>query len=212
MRPAWRRPAFWAWLALAGLPVDLWAWARGWNLVDPAYLGLSLAWWPVDALGRLMALSLLLPDPPPMPAWRRLPSALSAEIRVGLWSTCVLLAGLVPAIALFSLKGFQGPVWLALELGLTALGLLPGLLYGLRRLLAPLLVLGGAGAADALHGSAQRLRGRLRPFLRAFLPWMLAAWALDGLSWLLPDPWGLALTPPSTALELIALLRGASAL
>lgn len=210
MTPAWKRPAFWAWLCLAGIPVDLLAWARGWTLVDPVYLGLSLLWWPVDTLGRLMALQALLGGQ--APAWRRFPAALSAEVRLSLWMTCVLLAGLVPAFFVMSWKGFQSRPWLALELGLGLLGLVPGLLYSLHRLLAPILVLEGADAADALTGSAQRLRGRMGPFLKAWLPWTLAGLALEAAGWALPDPWGLALTPLATAVELNALLRGASAL
>lgn len=221
MKPAWRQASFWAWLALACLPVDLLAWWRGWALVDPAYLGLSLLWWPLDVLGRLMALALLLGPPASQGAWRRLGAALSAEVRLGLWLACGLLAGLIPAIFLLSVKGFQQPAWLAAELGLGLLGLIPGLLYALRRLLAPVLVLQGAGAADALTGSALRLKGRLKPFLRAYLPWLLAGLVLENLSFVLdlaglgqalPDPWGGLLTPLATALELIGLARGASTL
>jgi uncharacterized membrane protein YqaE (UPF0057 family) len=197
---------------LAGLPVDLWAWARGWDLMDPAYLALSLAWWPVDVLGRLMALRLLMGPQATADPWRQLPSALSAEIRVGLWMTALFLAGLVPAVGLFSIQGIQSRGWIGAELGLGLLGLIPGLVYALTRLLAPLFVLQGHRAAAALQASTLSLRGHLRPFLRAFLPWMLAGWAVEGLGWLLPDPWGLALTPLATALELNALLRGSSAL
>jgi len=193
------------------VPVDLWAWWRGWSLVDPPYLALSLLWWPVDGMARLMALSLLM-DPAPARAWRRYPALLSTEVRVGLWSTCLFLAGLLPAIFLMSLKGFQDKSWLAAELLLAGLGLLPGVYYLLYRSLAPLLVLRGAGAADALSTSARQIHGHLGPFLRAALPWLWAGWALEGLGWLAPDPWGLALAPLATALEFNALVRGASAL
>ena len=180
--------------------------------MDPAYLALSLAWWPVDALGRLMALRLLMGPRATADPWRQLPSALSAEIRVGLWMTAIFLAGLLPAVFLLSVKGIQAPGWVGAELGLGLLGLLPGVLYALHRLLAPLYVLQGDRAADALQASTKRLRGRMIPFLRACMPWMLAAWALEGLGCALPDPWGMALTPLATALELNALLQGASAL
>ena len=55
---------FWLWLALAVLPPELLAAWLGWEIVDPAYLGLLLTWWPVDTLARLAALSLLIPGSP----------------------------------------------------------------------------------------------------------------------------------------------------
>jgi hypothetical protein len=220
MKSALRSPAFWAWLTLACLPPDLCAWARGWDSLEPASVLLALAWWPVDVLGRLAALTLLLdavgnplanggPAPGLARAWA---SAQSAELRVGLWSTVWALAGLVPALLAFSLGALEWPFGRIVLILLAAAGLVPALLYVLRRSLAIFFVLQGQPAGDALGSSRDRLQGRLWPFIRAFLPWILAAWALDGLIWLLPDPWGLPLEPLSSALELLGLWRGAQAL
>jgi hypothetical protein len=208
----WQQPRFWAWLALASLPVSLLAWRMNWSLVDPAYLGLSLAWAPVDALARLMALRCLLdPGARGLP-WGRFASSLSAEIRVGLGSFNRVLAGLIPAFFVLSLKGFQSRAWLGFGLVLALLGALPGLFYALKRILAPIYVLRGARAYDALAASAQALDGRLLRFLRVFLPWTLAAWALQGLALALPDPWASGMDIVAGALELLALALGSSAL
>ena len=222
MRSALRSPAFWAWLALASLPPDLLAWLFGWDSLQPASIAVSLAWWPVDVLGRLAALGLLLDATGP--SWptgagtarpglgRAWASAQSAELRVALWSTVWALAGLVPALWVLSLGALAWPAGKFLIILLAALGLAPSLVYVLRRWLAVLYVLQGWRAADALRASRERMRGKMGPFIRAFLPWMLAAWAVEGVTMLLPDPWGLPLEPLGSALELLALWRGAQAL
>ncbi|HTB35279.1 MAG TPA: hypothetical protein VK842_10475 [bacterium] len=216
-----RSPAFWAWLSLACLPPDLLAWAFGWDSLQPASVLVSLAWWPLDVLGRLAALRMLLDAPggawPAAPSQspslaRAWASAQSAELRVGLWSSVWALAGLVPALLAFSLGGWGLPWGRGLLILLALLGLVPALLYVLRRWLAVFFVLRGQGAGAALESSRDRLRGKMGPFIRAFLPWLLAAWALDGAGWLLPGPWGLPLEPLSTALELLGLWKGAQAL
>ena len=222
MKAALRNPAFWAWLSLACLPPDLLAWALGWDGLQPGGILVSLAWWPLDVLGRLAALRLLLraegnplaegpsgPAPSLVSAWA---SAGSAELRVGLWSTVWALLGLVPAFMVLSLGALAHPLGRGLLILLALLGLVPALIYVLRRWVAVLYVLQGRHAADALEASRARLKGKMRPFIRAFLPWMLAAWAVEGLSWALPGAWGLPLEPVGTALELLALWRGAQAL
>jgi hypothetical protein len=60
LRRALLTPAFWVWLALSALPPELISKAFGWGMADPAYLALSLLWWPADCLGRLAALRILL--------------------------------------------------------------------------------------------------------------------------------------------------------
>jgi hypothetical protein len=222
MLRALRSPAFWAWLTLACLPPDLLAWAMGWDSLQPASVVVALAWWPVDVLGRLAALQLLLAaagdplalgQPAAAPSLGRAwSSAQSAELRVGLWSTVWALAGLVPALLAFSLGALERPGGQLVLILLAVLGLVPALLYVLRRCLAVFFVLQGQSAGQALPSSVDRLRGRMGPFIRALLPWMLAAWAVDGLIWLLPDPWGLPLEPLGSALELLGLWHGAGAL
>ena len=222
MKSALRNPAFWAWLSLACLPPDLVAWAFGWDSLQPASVVASLAWWPMDVLGRLAALRLLLeavgdplaggtsgPAPSLARAWA---SAGSAELRVGLWSTVWALAGLLPALLALSLGALEHPTGRAVFILLALLGLGPSLVYVLRRWVAVFFVLQGQGAGTALRSSRDRLHGKMGPFIRALLPWMLAAWAVDGLIWLIPDPWGLPLEPLGSALELLGLWRGAQAL
>jgi hypothetical protein len=222
VKAALRSPAFWGWLALACLPPDLLAWALGWDSLRPAAVAAALAWWPLDVLGRLAALRILLQaagDPlagggaAPAPglgrAWA---SAASAELRVGLWSTVGALAGLVPALLLFSLGALAWPGGRWLLISLAGLGLAPSVLYVCRRSAAVFYVLQGQAAADALQSSRRRMAGKMGAFIRAFLPWLLAAWAVDGLGWMLPDPWGLPLEPLSLALELLGLWQGARAL
>jgi hypothetical protein len=222
VRAALRNPAFWGWLALACLPPDLLAWAMGWDGLQPAAILVSLAWWPLDVLGRLAALRLLvraggnpLADGPPAPApglasaWA---SAGSAELRVGLWSTVWALLGLLPAFVALSLGALSRPMGRGLLILLALLGLAPALLYVLRRWVAVLFVLQGRRAGSALDASRARLKGRIGPFMGAFLPWMLAAWGVEALSWALPNAWGLPLEPLGMALELLALWRGAQAL
>ena len=211
-RPTWQRalgrPAFWGWLCLASLPPELISQALGWELVDPGYIALLLLWWPLDTLGRLAALrELLSPATPELRgAVTALPSALAAEILVGLRSGVLALAGLVPAIAVLSYLGVGTPAARVLLLALALVGLLPSALYALRRMLAPRqLLLAPLNASQALDASAQTLHGHLRPFLLLAAPLIVASWALDlgGLAL----PWGvaLALGPLSLALELLPL-------
>ena len=221
MKRALLTPAFWAWLALASLPPDLLAWAMGWDAMRPAYLAVALAWWPVEVLAGLAALRLLLreegnpladgpaAEPGLARAWA---SAQSAELRVALWGTVWALAGLLPAALVLSLGALASVPGRALFILLAALGVGPALLYGLRRSVAVFYVLQGQRAGQALDSSRRRLTGKIWPFIRAFLPWLAEAWALDGLGWCLPEPWGLPLEPLSAALELLGLWRAARAL
>lgn len=213
MKRALRHPAFWAWLVLAAVPADLLAWAKGWDMVDPAYLALGLLWWPVDSLGRLGALRLLVQAREPGTAAgslaRRLPSALAAEVLLGLRSTVLLLAGLVPALAVASLAGLESR-WAQLSVAALAVGgVLPCVWYNLLRWQAPLHVLDGANASEALDLSAAQVGARAGDFLRRLWPWLALGWALDAAAWLLPDPWGLALAPFSAAAGLLGLLKAA---
>lgn len=206
--PALRRPAFWAWLGLACLPPELLSQAFGLELVDPAYLALLLLWWPIDTLGRLGALGLLLGAQGRVTRspWRTLPSALAAEVLLGLRSGVWALLGLLPGIALLSYVGVESGSRRAAVILLLLLGLLPSAFYALRRLLAPReLLLAPLSGSDALDASAQSLQGRLRPFLLMAAPFIIFSWALDGLG--LALPWGLALAlgPLSLALALLPL-------
>jgi hypothetical protein len=203
-----RRPAVWGWLTLACLPPELLSQAYGWELVDPAYLAVLLLWWPLDTLGRLGALGEMLSGDgfelrSPLKA---LPSALAAEILVGLRSGVLALAGLVPGIALLSYVGLEHVPRRLAVIVLLLLGLLPSLLYALRRLLAPrFLMLAPMKAAEALNASAQALQNGLRPFLLMAAPFIVASWCIDGLG--LALPWGVALVlgPLGLALSLLPL-------
>lgn len=216
LRRALLTPAFWAWLALSALPPELISKAFGWGMADPAYLAFSLLWWPADCLGRLAALRILLVEGVGGPAssataWRPSLSALwpavAAEILLSLRATILALAGLVPSLALFSLLSpgrLLGWTWRLVLLALAVLGLLPALVYLLRRLLAPLeLLRRPLKAGEALDASATRLKGRLNAFLWMALPWLAASWALDGLGMAVPDWIALVLALPSLAASVL---------
>lgn len=213
---AFRRPAFWLWLALAAWPPELLAAHFHWELVDPAYLMTLLLWWPVDMAGRLAALALLMQGASPNP-WRSpgrprlraaLGPALAAEVLLGLKTTTRCLAGIVPGLAWLSYRGMDGPSAWAPPLVLGLLGLLPGIHYAVQRLGAPILILRGENnATRALNASAAQMRGKLRIFLAAALPYLAASWILEGLAQTLPEPGTLLLAPPSYALGLLGLWR-----
>jgi hypothetical protein len=180
-------------------------------MADPAYLALSLLWWPADCLGRLAALRILLVQGVGGPAssataWRPSLSALwpavAAEVLLSLRATIMALAGLIPSLALFSLLSpgqLLGWAW-----RLVLLALLPALFYLLRRLLAPLeLLRRPLKAGEALDASATRLKGRLKAFLWMALPWLAASWALDAMGMALPDWIALILALPSLAASVL---------
>ncbi|HTA17614.1 MAG TPA: hypothetical protein VK786_07700, partial [bacterium] len=130
-----------------------------------------------------------------------------AEILLSLRATILALAGLIPCLALFSLLSpAELLCWtgrLAL-LALAVLGLLPALVYLLRRLLAPLeLLRRPLKAGEALDASATRLKGRLKAFLWMALPWLAASWALDAAGLALPDWIALILALPSLAASVL---------
>lgn len=207
MRRAWASPALWAWLALSALPPELISRAMHWDAVDPPYLLLMLLWWPADTLGRLAALRIMLLSREPESDWRNpwsaLPAALSAEILLALRGTAMVLAGVLPCLALFSVLSQEQLLSWPFRLGLGSLallGILPALVYTLRRLLAPLEILRRPlGAGAALDASEKRLRGRLKSFLWMLFPWLAASWILDCAGLALPDWLALALALPSLA-------------
>jgi hypothetical protein len=216
LRRALLSPAFWGWLALSALPPELLSHAFGWGMADPAYLAVSLLWWPADTLGRLAALRILLVEGVGGPgslatSWRSSLSALwpavTAEVLLSLKATIWALAGLVPCLALFSLLSpdqMLGWGWRLVLLALAVLGLVPALLYLLRRLLAPLeLLRRPLKAGEALDASASRLKGRLKAFLWMALPWLAASWALDAVGMALPDWIALVLALPSLAASVV---------
>lgn len=205
--PALRRPRFWLWLCLSAWPPELIAQAAGWDLMDPRYLGLLLAWWPLDTLGRLGALALLVDAPGPRGRLDSglLRSALAAEVLLGLKASALALLGLVPALAILS---FGRKAWLPLAAVAAIAGLLPAARFALRRLLAPLWLLRQPlNAGQALAASARQTSGRFRLFLGLALPWVALSWALDGLGLALPEGLALALAPLSLACGLLALAR-----
>lgn len=214
MKPLWRglaSPLFWVWIALSALPPELISKALGLDWVDPAYLAALLLWWPVDTFCRLAALRVLLTAADPRGEWRpsrsAVASALAAEILLSLRCAAFCLAGVLPALALFSLlRPAQLLLW-PWRLGLLALalaGTLPACLYALRRILAPLeLLRSRLRAGEALDASARRLDGRLGAFLRMALPWIALSWLLDLVSLALPDSVSLGLTLPSVACMLV---------
>ncbi len=205
-----RRPAFWLWLALSAWPPELISDALGLQIVDPGYVGLMLAWWPLDVLAKLGALAVLLDAgglaPHRRGPWPALPSALSAEVLLGLRTAALGLLGLVPGVALLSLAGIDTPIkrWSVSLLCLA--GLIPALLYTLRRLLSSLdLLLAPVNAGAALDASANRLKGRLWAFLKLAWPWLALSLALDGLGLVVEGPAGLPLSLLSLALSILPL-------
>lgn len=202
---------FWLWLLLAAWPPELIAAWGGWDLVDPRYLGVMALWWPVDVFARLAALNQVLSRKTGAPVGRpyegrrpgeALGDALACEILLSLKFAGVALAGLLPAIALAS----RGHNRAALVLG--ALGLIPGLLFYLRRSLSLLWLLQAPlRASEALQASAQQTQGRTGLFLRLAGPWLLLSLGLDlgGLG--LPELGGLLLAPLSLGAGLWGLLR-----
>ena len=184
-------------------------------MADPGYVVVSFAWWPLDCLGRLEALRLLLrracPEAGPWrPTRAALGSTLASEILLSLRCAAWALLGLIPAMVVFSLvdpvRLEQGGVRLALA-ALAAAGLLPAAYYAFARLLAPLeLLRAPLGAGEALEASARRLRGRLAAFGRLAWPWLALGWFLDLAGWALPDAVALALSLPSLACGLLPLV------
>ena len=184
-------------------------------MADPAYLAVSLLWWPADTLGRLAALRILLvefdkdataPNAALRPCSAALGAALAAEILLSLRSAVLALLGLIPCLALYSLLEPAQTLswaWRLLLLGLALAGLLPALFYLLQRMLAPLeLLRRPLRAGEALDASASRLKGRLKAFLGLALPWLLLSWILDLGGMALPDWIALALALPSLAAQL----------
>ncbi len=212
MKGALRDPRFWLWLALAAWPPEVLAWAFSWEIVDPAYLGVLLAWWPVDLGARLGALGIVLGAGAPLgrpytlrPWGDALKAALSAEVLLGLKTTALALLGLMPAIALASYDLEGSRPWVLL---LAGLGLIPAAHFGLHRLLALVWVLKEPlNGGQALEASARQTRGRFRLFLRLAGPWVALSLGLDALSLGVPEPWGLLTAPLSLAAGLLALQR-----
>jgi hypothetical protein len=208
-----KKPAFWLWLILSAWPPELAARAFGWEIVDPAYIGVMLVWWPVDVLARLAALKILLEgtDGPVghhyAEPWAALRATLTAEVMLSLKVCTPALLGLIPAIALASHPP-ESSGGRALLLLLAALGVLPALRYYFARVLAPIAILRhDLRAHDALDASAQQTRGRFGLFLRLLLPWTAVSWALDLVGMAAPDAVALALMPLSLAAGLLALRK-----
>lgn len=202
---ALKNPRFWAWLALAAWPPALLGSLAGWDLMDPRTLGALLLWWPMDALGRLGALSLLLSAPGQRTPAQALAPALAAELLLGLKASALALLGLVPAIALLSL---DQAAFRPAALLLAILGLVPAVYYALKRLLAPLWLLRSPlNATQALDASAAQTSGRFKLFLRLALPWVAVSLGLELLSLGVPDAAALLLAPLGLACGLLALAR-----
>lgn len=206
-----KKPAFWLWLLVAAWPPEIVVRVMGWDIVDPGYLGVLVAWWPVDVLGRLGALGVLIqigtggPMARPHTRWR---SALAAEVLLGLKATSLALLGLIPAIAALSYLGVDSPEKGLVITGLAGLGLLPATYFFMARLLAPFYILRqGLPAHAALDASARQTHGRLNLFLRLLLPWTALSWALDLGTLVLPDAAALLLAPFSLACGLLALRK-----
>lgn len=206
--PPLRSPRFWGWLILGCWPPALAAWATGWDLVDPRYLGLLLLSWPLDVLGRLGALAVLLPRTARGPL-QALAAALGAEVLLGLKLAGLALLGLLPALALLSLDhpGLRPWAWVA-----GALGLLPAALYGLRRLLALVWVLKEpCSASRALAAAAAQTKGRTTLFLRLAGPWLVLGLGLSLLD-LGGGAWSLLLSPLAAACGLLGLAKAEAGL
>jgi hypothetical protein len=184
----------WGWALLSAIPPDaLSAW-RGWDKVDPAYLGLMVAWWPVDTLLQLLILAwllkTLLPEKIQRKPWAAVAAALNAEALLSVRLGIVVLLGLLPALALAAVADVQ-TLWVQLLfLLLVFLGVLPAFAYYLRRSLAPVgVLLFPLRGAEALDWSQSRLADHLKAFARLALPWWILSAGLDGLCLCLGDSW-----------------------
>jgi hypothetical protein len=190
----------WGWALLSAVPPDLLSTWRGWDKVDPAYLGLMVAWWPVDTLLQLCILAWLLkalvPEKTQRKPWRAVASALNAEALLSVRLGIVVLLGLLPALALAAAADVQA-LWVQLLfLLLVFLGVLPAFTYYLRRSLAPVgVLLFPLRGAEALDWSQGRLTDHLKAFAKLALPWWILSASLDGLSLCCGDSWwGLSAT------------------
>jgi hypothetical protein len=183
-------PAVWAWALLATVPPDAFATWRSWDIVDPGYVGIMLAWWPIDSLARLAILAWLLRAAAPRlelrQPWMALLPAINAEALLSLRVGIVSLLGVTPALALMAVQGVETPLRRLAWLGLGLLGLIPALVYFMRRSLffAGLLHRPLTGAT-ALDWSRTRVEGKLKAFLHLVLPWWALSLVLEGLIFLL---------------------------
>jgi hypothetical protein len=180
-------PAVWAWALLATVPPDALATWRGWAMVDPPYVFVSLAWWPVDSLARLAILAWLLKTAAPGFPLRRpltaLLPAINAEAFLSVRVGVVSLLGLLPALTFLALGGLETPALRLTLLGLGLLGLLPALIYFIHRSLAFAGLLREAlTGPEALAWSQARLKDRLVSFLVIALPWWAFSLVLEGLN------------------------------
>jgi hypothetical protein len=188
----------WGWALLSAVPPDALSTWRGWDKVDPAYLGLLVAWWPVDTLLQLLILAwllkTLLPGKIQRKPWAAVAAALNAEALLSVRLGIVVLLGLVPALVLVAVADVQA-LWVQLLfLLLVFLGVLPAFSYYLRRSLAPIgVLLFPLRGAEALDWSQGQLAGRLKAFAKLALPWWILSAGLDGLSLCFGDSgWGLS--------------------
>ncbi len=181
--------------AVAVLPPELLARARGWAIVDPGYLGAQLAWWLPDLALRLILLwrvGLSLGLRPkilgPSLVFRR---ALATELRVALGLCVVTLVALIPAAWWIASFGLDTLSVRAIAIALFMLAAIPAALYLLRRMLTPCVLLWEGGSyVAALNRSARLSRGY------SVLLWLFASaglsFGLDQALGLLPAPWDLS--------------------
>lgn len=180
--------------AAAVLPPELLAWAKGWDIVDPGYVGVQLAWWLPDLGLRLLLLEQVgrrlglgaRRSSLPLTTLR----SLAAEGRAALGLCVVALLALLPAALWTAALGLEDPLRRAGAIALALLAALPAGLYLLRRMLAPCVLLWEGGShVQALQRSAALTQGA-RPLALILLSAGLGL-ACNQLFSLLPGPWDL---------------------
>jgi hypothetical protein len=174
--------------ALATWPLEALADALGWDAMHPGNLAAELAWmlpglacqlWLLGFFGSLRDAG----KPRPRLSARLLASAFGAEFLLALRFCVVVLLSALPALACLALFGLES--WPArISVGCLALaGAVPSVLYALRRIFAPAVVLWqGLNASQALAESARLSHGRLKAVLWPLLLLNGFALILEGIS------------------------------
>jgi len=194
---------------LASWPTEILGEAMGWSMMDAGgYLAEAL-WFPVFMLCQLAMLRRmgrgLNPSAAQVPLRPGiLGSALAAEILLSLRFCVVIFLWALPSLLLLSLIGLE-PLWARIVLAMVAAAsAFPCVLWILRRLFTPAVILWqGLGASAAIDESARLSQGKMRQVL-----WPLIA--LNGIGLILEGVSGLLESGGLVALPLSFILGNAS--
>jgi hypothetical protein len=177
---------------LATLPAEILNTAMNWGAMDPGSYLAEAAWLPVTMLCQLALLRrmgrILNPESgSPQLRGSALASAIGAEFLISLRFCVVVLLWALPALIFLSIFGLEA-VWARVIFALLALlASIPCLLYMLRRLLSPAVVLWqGLKASASLDESARLTAGKLSSVIWPLIVMNGIGLILEGLSDSLP--------------------------